>query len=156
VSVKRKLLAGAAVFLVAAAVTGAGLAASGHGRSVQPAPRVLRLHGTARVDFVRATAQYLGTDVATLRHETKSGHTLAEITSATPGRSQKQLVALLVTAAGSKLQLITDRAMSGEQRQALHAMLRRRITGFLNDTCALALGAFAKHLAGCPGMTVIG
>jgi hypothetical protein len=156
VSLKRKLLAGAAVFLVAAAVTGAGLAASGHGRSVQPAPRVLRLHGTARADFVRATARYLGTNVATLRHETKSGRTLAEIVSSTPGRSQRQLVALLVTAASSKLRMVSDRAMSTDQQQALDAMLHHRITGFLNDTCALALGAFAKHLAGCPGMTVIG
>ena len=144
------------MFLVAAGVTGAGLAASGHGGSVQPAPRQLRLHGTARADFVRATAQYLGTGVGTLRHETKSGQTLADIANTTAGRSERQLVTLLVAASSSKLQLITDRAMSGEQRQALHAMLRQRITGFLNDTCALALGAFAKHLAGCPGMTVIG
>jgi hypothetical protein len=156
VSLKRKLLAGAAVFLVAAGVTGAALAASGHGRSVQPAPSRLLLHGTARADFVRATAQYLGTDVVTLRQETKSGRTLAGIANSTPGRSERQLVALLVAAGSSKLQLITDRAMSREQRQALHAMLRHRITGFLNDTCALALGSFAKHLAGCPGMTVLG
>jgi len=156
VSLKRKLLAGAAVFIVAAGVTGAGLAASGHGRNVQPAPRQLHLQGTARADFLRATARYLGTDVATLRHETKSGQTLADIANATPGRSERQLVTLLVAAAGSKLQLITDRAMSGQQRHALDAMLRRRITGFLTDTCALALGAFARHLAGCPGMTVIG
>ena len=152
-SVKRKLLAGLAVFVVAAGVTGAGLAASGHGRSVQPAPSRLVLKGTTRAAFVRATAQYLGTDVATLRHETKSGRTLADIANATPGRSEKQLTALLVAAGSSKLLMLSDGAMSTAKRQALHALVGHRITGFLNDTCALAFGAFARHLAGCPGMT---
>jgi hypothetical protein len=140
------------VFVVAAGVTGAGLAASGHGRSVQPAPHRLFLHGTTRAAFVRATAQYLGTNVATLRRETKSGRTLAQIANATRGRSETQLAALLVAAGTSKLLLISDGAMSTEKRQALHALVRHRITGFLNDTCPLALTAFARHLAGCPGM----
>jgi hypothetical protein len=152
VSVKRQLLAGLVVFVVAAGVTGAGLAASGHGRSVQPAPHRLFLHGTTRAAFVRATAQYLGTNVATLRRETKSGRTLAQIANATRGRSETQLAALLVAAGTSKLLLISDGAMSTEKRQALHALVRHRITGFLNDTCPLALTAFARHLAGCPGM----
>jgi len=141
------------VFVVAGGAAGAGLAASGHGRSVQPAPYRLFLHGTTRAAFVGATAQYLGTDLATLRRETKSGRTLAEIANATGGRSERQLAALLVAAATSKLLLISDGAMSTAKRQALHALVRQRITGFLNDTCPLALAAFARHLAGCPGMT---
>jgi len=153
VSVKRKLLAGLAVFVVAAGVSGAGLAASGHGRSVQPAPHRLFLHDTTRAAFVRATARYLGTDVATLRRETKSGRTLAQIANTTSGRSEKQLTALLVAAGTSKLLVISDGAMSTAKRQALRALVNQRITGFLNDTCPLGLTAFAKHLAGCPGMT---
>jgi hypothetical protein len=144
------------VFVVAAGVTGAGLAASGHGRSAQPAPTRLYLKGTTRASFVHATAQYLGTDVATLRHETKSGRTLADIANATPGRSEKQLTALLVAAGTSKLLLISDGAMSTAKRQALHVLVRHRITGFLNDTCPLAFRALATHLAGCPGMGDMG
>jgi hypothetical protein len=152
VSVKRKLLAGVAVFVAAAGVTGAGLAASGHGRSVHPAPDRLVLHGTSRAAFLRATAQYLGTDVATLRRESRSGRTLAEMANATPGRSEKQLAALLVAAGTSTLLMISDGAMSTARRQALHVLVRQRITGFLDGTCPLSLTAFARHLAGCPGM----
>jgi hypothetical protein len=140
------------VFAVAAGITGAGLAASGHGRSVQPAPHRLFLHGTSRTAFVRATAQYLGMKPSALRREVKSGRTLADIANATPGRSEKQLATLLVAAGTSKLLMISDGAMSTAKRQSLHALVRHRITGFLNDTCPLALTAFARHLAGCPGM----
>jgi len=153
VSLKRKLVAaGLAMLVLAGGATGAAIAASGHGRSLPPAPHHLRLASTTRAGFLRATAQYLGTGVATLRHETKSGRTLGEIANATSGRSAKQLSALLVSAASVKLQLISDRAMSTAQKGALRRILRPRITGFLNDTCPLALGALGKHLAGCPGM----
>ena len=151
-SLKRKLLAGgAAAVLVAGGAAGAGLAASGHGRSAPPTR--LYLASTNRAGFIRATAQYLGIDTATLRHETRAGRTLAEIAAATPGRSEKQLAGLLVAAASMKLRLISDRAMSTAQQGALRRMLRTRIAGFLNDTCALGLAAFEKHLAGCPGMS---
>jgi hypothetical protein len=154
VSLKRKLLAaGVAMLVLAGGATGAAIAASGHGRSLPPAPHQLRLANTTRAGFLRATAQYLGTDVVTLRHETKSGRTLAQIANATSGRSAKQLAALLLAAASVKLQLISDRAMSTGQQGALHRLLRPRIIGFLNDTCPLALGALGKHLAGCPGMS---
>jgi len=152
VSLKRKLVAGgAAAVLVAGGAAGAGLAASGPGRSAPPTH--VQLASTSRAGFLRATAQYLGTDTATLRREEKAGRTLAEIAAATPGRSEKQLAALLVTAASAKLRLISDRAMSPPQQGALSRMLRERVAGFLDDTCPLGLAAFAKHLAGCPGMS---
>jgi hypothetical protein len=105
-----------------------------------------------KAGFLLATAQYLGTDVAALRRETKSGKTLAQIANATSGRSEKQLAALLIASASKRLQTISDRPMSGAQQQALGKVIRPRITGFLNDTCPLALGALGKHLVGCPGM----
>lgn len=150
-SLKRKLVVGGAALLIAGGATGGGLAASGQGHSVQPI-RHLHLASTSRAGFLRATAQYLGTDVATLRHEMKGGRTLAVIADATPGRSARQLAALLVAAASMKLQLISDRALSGMQQRALRRLLRPRITGFLNDTCPLGLAGLGKHLAGCPGM----
>jgi hypothetical protein len=150
-SLKRKLVVGGAVLLVAAGGAGAGLAASGHAGST-PAPRQLRLASVKDAGFLLATAQYLGTNVATLRYETKSGKTLAQIANSTSGRSAKQLAALLIVAASKRLQTISDRPMSGAQQQALAKLIRPRITGFLNDTCPLALGALGKHLVGCPGM----
>jgi len=38
------------------------------------------------------------------------------------------------------------------QQRGLHAILQRRITGFLNDTCPLGLAGVRLHLAGCAGM----
>lgn len=152
-SLKRKLVAaGAAMLVIAGGATGGAIAASGSGRSLPPAPHHLRLSSTSRAGFIKATAQYLGTDVATLRHQTKSGRTLAEIANATSGRSAKHLTGLLLAAASVKLQLISDRAMSTAQQGALRRLLRPRIIGFLNDTCPLGLGALGRHLAGCPGM----
>jgi hypothetical protein len=150
-SLKRKLLVGGAVLLVAGGGAGAGLAATGHARSA-PAPRQLRLASVKPAGFLLATAQYLGTDVATLRHEIGSGKTLAQIANSTSGRSERQLTALLIVAASKRLQTISDRPMSAAQQRALAGLVRPRVTGFLNDTCPLALGALAKHLVGCPGM----
>ena len=150
-SLERKLVVGGAVLVLAGAAAGAGLAAGGHARNV-PAPRELRLASVTEPGFLLATARYLGTDVGTLRREEKSGRTLAQVASATPGRSERQLVALLVAAASKRLQTISDRPMSSAQQQALAKLIRPRITGFLNDTCPLVLGALAKHLVGCPGM----
>jgi len=82
----------------------------------------------------------------------KSGRTLADVANATPGRSEHQLATLLVAAGSSKLLLISDGAMSTAKRQALHATVRHRISGFLNGTCPLGFRALAQHLRGCPGM----
>lgn len=147
-SLKRKLVAGAAAVLVAGGAAGAGLAASGHGASAPPTH--LRLESTTRAEFLRATAHYLGLDLRTLRREEGAGRTLAEIADATSGRSSKQLAGLLVTAA--KLRLSTDHAFSPSQQHSLRSLLRHRITGFLNDMCALSLTGLAKHLGGCSGM----
>ena len=153
-SLKRKLVAGGAVLLLAGGATGAGLAASGHGRSVQPV-RAVRLAGPTRAAFLQATAQYLGTDVATLRHEKKSGQTLAEIANATPGRSADQLASSLVHAATVWLTLNGHRSVTASERRGLHGLLRHRITGFLTDTCPLRLANVSKHLGGCKGMRMM-
>jgi hypothetical protein len=151
-SLKRKLVAGGAALLVAGGAAGAGLAASGHDQSA-PAVRQVRLESTTKAGFLAATAQYLGTDIAALRHQEKAGRTLAEIANATPGRSAKQLVAQLVEAASTKLRLIANRALATAQQRALRMMLRHRISGFLNDTCPLSLSGLGKHLGGCSGMS---
>lgn len=151
-SLKRKLVAGGVALLIAGAATGAGFAASGHGRNSTPAPRQLHLAHLTKSDFLHATAQYLGTDVTTLRNEVKAGRTLADIADATPGRSTKQLTAFLVHAAAVRLALSTDRALSGPQVRLLHTWLEHRVTGYLTDTCPLSLAGLARHLGGCAGM----
>lgn len=154
-SLKRKLGAAAlATLVIAGGATGAAIAASGHGRSLPPAPRQLRIASVSKTSFVKATAQYLGTNAAALRRQVKGGRTLAEIADATPGRSATQLSALLQSAASVKLQLIADRALTATEQQSLRRQLRRQILGFLTDTCPLALGSIAKHLAGCAGMSM--
>jgi hypothetical protein len=153
VSLRRKLGAGVVVLLIAGGATGAGLAASGHGRNPQAVHHV-SLASTTRAGFLRATAEYLGTNVQTLRHEEKEGKTLADIANATPGRSAQQLTRLLANAASLKLQEISDRAVSRMQVRVMQSWLRRRITGFLNDTCALGIAGsgMEKHLIGCANM----
>jgi hypothetical protein len=156
VSLERKLVtAGLATLIIAGGGTGAAIAASGHGR-MPPAPDRLSIATIGKASFVTATARYLGTDAATLRHEVKGGRTLAEIADATSGRSAKQLSALLLTAASTRLQLIADRALTTAQQASLRRRLRPQIIGFLNDTCPLALSGIAKHLGGCAGMGMHG
>jgi len=147
---ERKLVAGGIVLLLAGAAAGGGIAASSHGG---PAPvRELHVGSTSSAAFLRATATYLGTDVASLRREVKAGRTLADVADATPGRSAKELARLLVAAATARLRVVSDRALSTGQERSLRAWLGRRIEGFLDDTCPLGLAGLGKHLGGCPGM----
>ncbi len=152
-SLERKLVAGVVVLLLAGGAAGAGLAASGRGgpaRQTRHAPPFRVTHA----GFVRASAWFLGLDVATLRHEVKSGRTIADVADATAGKSARGLTAYLVRAASSRLQLVADRPFSPAQERVLRAWLRRRITGFLKDTCPLNLSGLRRRMAGCPGMSI--
>ena len=150
-SLERKVLAGIAALLVAGGGAGAGLAASGDGSTAKapsPAP-TLRLTQTG---FVRVSALYLGIDVATLRHDMKSGRTIAEVADATSGRSAAKLTSHLVQAATVRLTLLAHRPLSPAERRSMRSWLTHRVTGFLTDTCPLSVAGMAKHLGGCHGM----
>lgn len=150
-SLERKLLAGIAALLVAGGGAGAGLAASGHGNTaIAPvhAPTLRLTHA----GFVRVSAFYLGIDVATLRHDMKSGQTIAEVADATSGRSAAELTSYLVRAATLRLTLLAHRPLSPAERRSMHSWLTHRVTGFLTDTCPLSVSGMAKHLGGCHGM----
>jgi hypothetical protein len=154
VSLKRKFGVGLAALLIAGGATGAGLAASGHGRSVQ-AVREVHLLSTTRAGFLQASAGYLGISVATLRHEEKAEKkTLAQIANMTSGTSAQQLTSVLAAAASLKLQQMSDHVLSRLQARVMHAWLVRRIKGFLNDTCSLGIagGGLQRHLLGCAHM----
>jgi hypothetical protein len=150
VSLKRKLLAGTAALLVAGGGAGAGLAASGHGSARAPlhAPTLRLTHA----GFVRASAFYLGIDVATLRQDMKGGRTIAEVADATSGRSAAKLTAYLVRAATVRLTLLAHRPLSPAERRSMQGWLTHRVTGFITDTCPLSVAGMAKHLGGCHGM----
>lgn len=150
---ERKLAAGAAVLLLAGGGAGAGLAASGQSGHV-PQTRHAPPFRATHAGFVRASAWFLGLDVATLRREVKRGRTIADVANATAGKSARRLTAYLVRAASSRLELVADRPLSPAQQQALRAWLQRRITGFLTDTCPLNLAGLHQHLKGCPGMSM--
>ena len=150
-SLKRKLLAGTAALLVAGGGAGAGLAASGHGSSARAplhAPPLRLTHA----GFVRASAFYLGIDVATLRRDMKRGRTIAEVADATSGRSAAKLTAYLVRAATVRLTLLAHRPLSPAERRSMQGWLTHRVTGFITDTCPLSVAGMAKHLGGCHGM----
>jgi hypothetical protein len=151
VSLKRKLLAGTAALLVAGGGAGAGLAASSHGSSTKAPMNAPTLRLT-QAGFVRASAFYLGVDVATLRHDLKSGRTIAEVADATSGRSAATLTTYLVGAATTRLTLLAHRPLSPAERRSMHSWLTHRVTGFLTDTCPLSVSGMAKHLGGCHGM----
>jgi hypothetical protein len=150
---ERKLVAGAAVLLLAGGATGAALAAAGHDGSAR-VDRQIQLRNTAPAAFIRASAEYLGTDAATLRREVKGGRTLADVANSTSGRSAKELDTLLVAAAVARLEGFADRVFSPRQEAALVTLVRRRVTGFLDDTCPLDLAGLAKHMGGCSGMSL--
>jgi hypothetical protein len=146
------LVAGGVAALVATgSAAGAGFATTSHGRSVPNIPPV-RLNGTSRASFLQATAAYLGTTVAALGREMKSGTTLANIADRTPQRSAKQLAAMLASAATARLEFVANRALSIAQQRSLETSLRRSVTGFLTDTCPLVLAGLREDLGGCPGM----
>jgi hypothetical protein len=151
VSLKRKLAAGGAVLLIAGGGTGAGLAATSHGAGVQRARQAPPFRVT-QAGFVRAAAYYLGVDVASLRHDVKSGRTIADVANATPGTSADRLTSYLVHGATVRLTEISHRPLSAHERRSLHSWLTHRVGGFLDDTCPLSVTGLAKHLAGCHGM----
>jgi hypothetical protein len=151
VSLDRKVLAGIAALLLAGGGAGAGLAASGHG-SAAKAPLHAPTLRLTHAGFVRASAFYLGIDVATLRREMKSGRTIAEVADAASGRSAAKLTSYLVHAATIRLTLLAHRPLSPAERRSMRSWLTHRVTGFLTDTCPLSVSGMAKHLGGCHGM----
>jgi hypothetical protein len=151
VSLERKLVAGAVALLVAGGATGAGLAASGHSRAAAPA-RSVRIPSLTDAGFLRASAEYLGTDAATLRRETKS-RTLAAVANATAGRSSQGLLTALVVAATSRVQDSTDRAFTRTQRHTIRTWLRGQLKGYLQGTCPLGrVSLLGLVLSRCHGM----
>jgi hypothetical protein len=141
---ERKLATGAALVVLAGGATGGALAATGG------APVAHRLpFSTSRGGLLRASADYLGVRFSTLRAELKAGKTLAQIANSTPGRSERSLLTLLVARASLRIEQIADRPLQRSQRQALRPWLRRRLAGFLDNTCPLSLVGIEQHLAGC-------
>jgi hypothetical protein len=147
VSLKRKLLIGVTVLLVAGGATGGALAARSHATSkTAPVPHL------AGKSLLTAASIYLGIPRAQLRHELRPGHPLAEIASSTPGRTVAGLRATLLYDAMTNLHRAQGAIPQVRMRYA-RTWLSRRISGYIAGTCPLKLGGmFVKLGGGCPGM----
>lgn len=145
---ERRLTTGAVLVLLAGGATGGALAASGGTPAARPLP-----FNASRGGLLRASAAYLGVALPVLERELKGGKTLARVANATPGRSERALVGVLVADLSAHLQQVSDHPLSSMQQRALVPWLRRRVAGFLDDTCPLSLVGITRHLAGCGGMT---
>ncbi len=91
---------------------------------------------TAEVDATRhrhssltAAATYLGISAAQLRSELRSGHTLAQLAAASPGRSQAGLVQALVAARKAALATeVSAGAITEAHANAIAGRLPRRVS----------------------------
>jgi hypothetical protein len=76
-----------------------------------------------------AAAGYLGISAAQVRSELRSGHTLAQLAAASPGRSQAGLVEALVAARKTALAAeVTAGAITQAQANAITGKLARRVS----------------------------
>jgi hypothetical protein len=115
------------VGLLALAGGGAAIAAMGHGDSKTG------IRGGHRGDDFDAAASYLGTSTEQLLAQLRSGRTLAQVASATSGKSSAGLVAALV--AHEKQELagkVADGTLTQSQADQLAATLMQRFTDFVN------------------------
>jgi hypothetical protein len=105
-TLKQKLMLGVAVIAVLAGVTAAVVMASQssahrHRASTLARYRRARRHGSGQA---QAASDYLGLSRQQLRTELRSGKTLAQIASATRGKSEAGLIEALVAAKKTALQ----------------------------------------------------
>ena len=146
-SLKRKLLIGVSVLLVAGGATGGALAARSHA-AVKTAP-VAHVAGKS---LLKASSIYLGIPLSQLKRELTPDHPLAAIASSTPGRTVAGLRATLVYDAMTNLHR-SQGAISQTRMRYAHAWLTKRIAGYVAGTCPLKVrGMFVKLGGGCPGM----
>lgn len=146
-SLKRKLLIGVSVLLVAGGATGGALAARSHA-AVKTAP-VAHVAGKS---LLKASSIYLGIPLSQLKRELTPDRPLAAIASSTPGRTVAGLRATLVFDAMTNLHHAQGALPLVRTRYA-HAWLTKRIGGYVAGTCPLKLGGmFVKLGGGCPGM----
>ncbi len=90
--------------------------------------RVFGAGGAAHTN-VSVAASYLGVSVAQIRRDRRSGQSLAQIASATPGKSASGLIEALVAAttarrAASEAAIIRKRVTAAVDRPPLHAAAR--------------------------------
>jgi hypothetical protein len=108
----------------------AGLAAAAAQVPARVLAEVHRIGGArgagGRRELLSAAASYLGTTSSELRSQLRSGKTLAQIASSTPGRSEAGLVAALVTTRKARL---AAEVKSGAITQAREDALLPKLEG---------------------------
>jgi urease accessory protein UreF len=129
---KRKLMLGAVAGLALAGAGGGLAATTGHGAAQH---RMRAAERAGRGDMLAVAADYLGITTAQLLSDLQSGQTLAQVASATSGKSADGLIAALV---GSETQELDAAVSAGRltqaQEQELLANLQQHVTDLVDGT----------------------
>jgi hypothetical protein len=89
---------------------------------------VNRVHTAPAGVKLSTAAGYLGVSSAQLHHELRSGETLAQIATATPGKSVTGLTAALIGASKTKLaEEVTSGVLTAKREKKLMAMVAHRV-----------------------------
>ncbi|HET7572702.1 MAG TPA: hypothetical protein VFJ77_08570 [Gaiellaceae bacterium] len=135
-SLKTKIVAGAAVALMlagaGAAVAASGGGAASHGAKAHARPGPGPGHPGPAGDL-QAAADYLGVPLATLRGELRSGKTLADVAGATSSKSVDGLVAALVASAKTHIEAaVTAGRLTRAQADRLESGLQEHVADLVN------------------------
>jgi hypothetical protein len=104
---------------------------NGHTKGTIAAPR----GGHRPSDELDAAASYLGTTVAGLRTQLEAGKTLAQVATATSGKTTAGLIAALVTAEKTEIAAeVTAGRLTQAEADQITPALTQRFTDFVNGT----------------------
>ena len=123
---RQKVIAGAAVAVLAAGAAIAAVSATGQSNDGKRAGH--RFAGRSRARELSAAATYLGISPAQLSVELGSGKSLAQVANATAGKSQAGLVKALVAAWQRTPAAQSARSLSAAQRAEREQRMQRRVT----------------------------
>src|SRR5260370_1396270 len=133
---RRKLVLVAAAGALVVAFAGNAIAAGGNGKHLLSHVKAAAGPGAQGVpDDLSAAATYLGVRDAALVADVQAGKTLAQVASATSGKTTSGLIAALVTAETAEINArVTAGRLTQAQADAEIANLTARFTAFVNGT----------------------
>lgn len=115
------------------AIVGGGTALASKGKS--SSKTTTAVHAVRGDDDLQAAATYLGTTTDDLLTQLRAGKTLAQIASATSGKSTARLIAALVAAEKTELtDAVKANRLTQAEADAIAASLQHRFTDLVNGT----------------------
>jgi hypothetical protein len=117
-----------------------------------PRPHIGFAFGLPLRGGLQAAAEYLGIPVSTLLTDLRSGKTLADVASSTPGKSASGLIDALVTHSQAALdEAVKAGRLTQAQETEIESGFKARITALVNGTFARPAMPFAPHFRFGPG-----